>query len=405
MTPRRLLPLGLLLLAAFSLWLSVCGGSESADRAAPADDDLAPPDDDQADDDDDDDDDDLIPPVAGEPPVWSAPVQIGANGAQAPSVHIRDAATVHVTYFTPQPEAKLRGMLSWVSLSGEPLSAGEPVMVAADVYEADWLYDQQHIDMLGVRATQIIHLLSDDGGATWRQGKAIANQDSWCDGEARGFPVRDGQGRLRAAFGYNHDSNLFGCVPQMKLATVAEGEWSAPIDVGGGYPVGLFLLDDATIVPGTFGLFTSADGATFSEVSGGDQTRNQVQGDDAALLSNGKIWMITTYSWGVGDNRYVALVEYDPADGSWISPRWDLAKGQAPLSLPRLAVDGQTMVAAWAQGGMPMARVSRDGGASWSAAAQVGEQGVEALQLDAAFGRAVLAYETSTGVFATDFSY
>lgn len=405
MQNRRWFIFGIVSLLALSILLTVCGGGDdSSDRASNADDDQTPYDDDDFG--DDDDDDDITPPLGGEPPAWSTPRQIGEADAQTPSVQIRDVDTIHVTYFAPQPESKLQGWLNWVTISDDPPGAEDPVSVAADVYKANWLYDGQRVDMIGVRATQIIHLISEDGGRQWRQGDAVANSDSaFCEGEARGYPARDEQDKLVVAFGFNHNSNIFGCVPQVKLASLDGEEWFEAIDVGSGYPVNLVLLGAKMVVPGTFGVFTSPDGETFTEVPGGDYTRDQVRGDDAVRLSNGKIWLITTYTWGVGDNRYVALVEYDPQTGAWISPRWDLAKGQAICRLPRLAVDGQNLVAVWAQDGYPVARLSRDGGISWSEAAAVIEQPVSAMQLDAADGKAALVYQTADGLFLTQFSY
>ena len=373
-----------------------------------------PGDDDDDDDDDDSGDvDDPIPPVGGDPLSWSDPMQIAPADAEEPCIKIRDAETVHATYYLPLPVKGPHGLLYWLPLTGDSLEPGEPVFAAAEAYNAFWEYDGEHIEMIGSRDTQVVLLLSDDGGQSWTQGDAVQNDRGFnCPGNPAAWYTRDSAGRMIMAFGYEYFNAVFGCTNYVHFSRLVDGEWSESVSAGLGLASAIFTApDERIVIVGTYAVFVSSDdGESFTEVPDGDTTRTQVRGTDAARMPDGSVWIVDGYMWG--DGYALGVIASDPEVQSWTSPYWVLDYNDFLICLPRIKVDGDNVVVAWLASEADeieekqyvirgYSRISRDRGQTWSEKSRIGplESGVrfQNLSLDAAGGRAVVIYNAGGG--------
>ena len=368
--PRADIPtraLGLALALALVMGTSACNPDDGG-FGQPGDDDL----------DGDDDSTDPTPGTGGAPLSWSTPVLVADSTAQDPALQIRDDEQLHVTYHVPDPEDVSQGTLYWVALDGDPLAPSEPITMAANAHAATWLHDGQHIDAAVAGWAQTTLLSSDDGGQSWSTVDGVAATNSnLCTSRLPSALIRNDSDQLCLAFGYDYDNSLFGCGPQAKWAVLQDGAFTEPAGMGLGAPVGAFAHDGGRlVVPTNFGVYTSDDwGQLFSQVPGGDTTRDQVEGTSAIQRPDGAVWLTTGYNWA--NEYHISVVASDPSGHDWTSPYLVLERTEQQVFEPRIADDGNAVVVCWtgayeSQGSRVLqCRVSRDDGVTWSASAPV----------------------------------
>ncbi len=359
----------LLCLALFTAWLSAGCGDDDDDRSTEGgevddDDDMG---------DDDDDEENPFAPGGGDPLNWSAPLSVATGNSQTPSVRVYDADTIHAAYYKPVTGELVDGYLNWVVISDDEKTVSEPSYVTAEAYKATWLYDGDDIQLIATRARRHVLVTGKVGEDAWVEVDGVDSENTGQGSLKRTAALtQDSYGRLLMAFGYEKD----GTGDQTRVSYLVDGQWQTQLYVGGGMPAGVyFVTDTRVVVPSDEALYVSENsGVDFDDVGSGSMGTTPIRAADADMGSDGSIWMVAVRDWDTGYR--LTLIKGAGEATEWDNPLWVLCDSDQFITDPKVAVDGDLIVAAWCEASGEQVgdeykmnlkyMASQDGGETWS---------------------------------------
>jgi len=230
------------------------------------------------------------------------------------------------------------------------------------------------IDLAVATASSAIVLASTNSGRTWTWKKTYSARNTGT------FPsylplcfTEDGED-LRLIYSYQYDTGLFGAHAQVYTASRTSGAWQAN---------GTFLADGAVcgacengdevcIVHSGGVLYSTNNGLTYTSIGVTSYIPERLTADDMAVGPDGRIYLLRTYSYGMGPNdKHLSYTYSDDHGASWYAPQIVITSRQDYMFSPRLAVDSNRMVAVWRHAVIPNQHqfiqcvISESGGAAW----------------------------------------
>ncbi|MFH1621822.1 MAG: polymorphic toxin-type HINT domain-containing protein [Candidatus Omnitrophota bacterium] len=307
-----------------------------------------------------------------EPYAWSTPERIdtGNIGTQ-PTLSYSPSGDLRIFYNILNPTTEdmvVRARPYGQTAFGYEAFVYENARTAAVHYDS---IDPNTIDLAVETGSQAIILQSTDNGNTWNFIENYAATIGMCGATLPLGFTEDGN-NLRLFYGYMNYSGVMGCLYDINYAQRIDNIW----DTHGAYFAdGIMTVahenaDNVTLFK-TAGLHHSTDnGDSFTFIRG--VAPEFLDSNDIAVDSNGRIYMLRTYSYGPEPSNKRLIYRYSDDDGTtWSEPQFIITSSKYMFN-PHFAVDGNNMVAVWEHFEIPNQNqfvkciVSEDRGSTWS---------------------------------------
>jgi len=306
-----------------------------------------------------------------EPYQWSTPERIdtGSIGTQ-PTISYSPAGDLRIFYnIDPPNEMVVRKRLNGQSVFGSEISVYPDARTAVVHYDSA---NPNTIDLAVETGSKAIILQSTDNGNSWNFIKDYWATISCSATQPLGFT--EDSNNLRLFYGYMGYSAVFGCQNKINYAQRINDVWDTTgVTLGDGVVSGTYENGDSVLCFNSGRtIYKSVDnGLSFNTFNVG---RTNGYTTDVVSGSDGRLYVLQEYTYGVGPNNHHLVYYYSDDQGAtWSTEQPVVMNTKYYFFSTHFAVSGNKMVAIWVDAEPPdytnrflRCVVSEDKGVTWS---------------------------------------
>jgi len=247
-------------------------------------------------------------------------------------------------------------------------SFGQDITIAQGCREASPLFVGNEIRSLAVSGEKNIYIYkTGNDGQSWDREESYSSSDSQFDGGYFKSVLAGDENQAVLAFGFNHDSGVFGAASQIMVARRQNGVWGkTPENLGSGEPLGVSLSENTTTVISGNGVFANSGGSWIKKINPGD-VYEDVRA--SGYFQNGStIYLARDYSYGPEpNNKNIGFYNSSDNGLTWSSLKKIHVQSDIIRSVA-IGASGETILVAWysyATRQKIQGRFSFDGGKTW----------------------------------------
>lgn len=273
--------------------------------------------------------------------TWTNAVQIDDYAGTYPNVEFDNTGRLYVIRYDIQRDS----IMIKKELTPQGVFGNGKSVTNTGTNTAIHFSGSDTINLLVSKFMSHVIYLSTDGGQTFTQVKTVSNSDNiGSPNTMAGYFSQEGN-RLRLLYSFVHYNAVVGDKPQLFEISRNGNTWDASgVYIEDGAAVGLFEDGVNVTAVGTRGTFNSSDnGGVYTEINPGAAMADQLwsTGTDSW---NGKLYMIRAYS---GMSYYLTYTSSDDNGVTWTTPQTPILTSSTNMAYPKIAVKGDTIVAAW----------------------------------------------------------